>query len=56
MKSSVFPAGLAAMCIAATASAVSGQTAIQLFSPANVRVSTQGTGYGANENTFNSTI
>jgi uncharacterized repeat protein (TIGR01451 family) len=56
MKRSVFLQGLAAVCIAATASAMSGQTnAIQLFSPANVRVSTQGTGYGANENVFNTT-
>ena len=49
MKSSVFLQSLAAVCIAATASAVSGQNAIQLFGPVNVRVSTQGTGYGANE-------
>ena len=56
MKSSVFLQSLAAVCIAAAASTVSGQTAIQLFSPANVRVSTQGTGYGANENVFNTTI
>ncbi len=48
--------GLAAVCIAATASAVSGQNAIQLFSPANVRLSTQGTGYGDKAKTFNSTI
>ncbi len=54
MKSSVFFQGLAAVCIAATASAVSGQnTAIQLFGPADVRLSTNGTGYGANENIFN---
>ena len=56
MKRSVFLQGLAAVCIAATASTVSGQTnAIQLFSPANVRISAQGTGYGANEKVFNST-
>ena len=56
MKISAVLQGLAAVCIAVTASAVSGQNAIQLFSPANVRVSTQGTGYGANAKTFNSTI
>jgi uncharacterized repeat protein (TIGR01451 family) len=55
MKRSFFLQGLAAVCIAATASAVSGQTnAIQLFGPANVRVSTQGTGYG-DPNVFNTT-
>ena len=31
-------------------------TAVQLFSPANVRPSTQGTGYGTSENLFNTTI
>ncbi len=56
MRSSVFLQSLATVCIAAAASTVSGQTAVQLFSPANVRVSTQGTGYGANENVFNTTI
>jgi hypothetical protein len=56
MRSSVFLQSLATMCIAAATSTVSGQTAVQLFSPANVRVSTQGTGYGANENVFNTTI
>ena len=56
MKISAVLQGLAAVCIAATASAVSGQNAIQLFSPANVRVSTQGTGYGDEAKTFNSTI
>jgi uncharacterized repeat protein (TIGR01451 family) len=56
MKSSAVLQGLAAFCIAATASAVSGQNAIQLFSPANVRVSTQGTGHGDEAKTFNSTI
>jgi hypothetical protein len=56
MRSSVFLQSLASVCIAAAASTVSGQTAIQLFSPANVRVSTQGTGYGANEVVFNTTI
>ncbi len=56
MKSSAVLQGLVAVCIAATASAVSGQNAIQLFSPANVRVSTQGTGHGDDAKTFNSTI
>ncbi len=56
MRSSVFLQSLATVCIAAAASTVSGQTAVQLFSPANVRVSTTGTGYGANENVFNTTI
>jgi len=57
VKSSAFLKSLAAVSIAASAAAVSGQTnAIQLFSPANVRVSTQGTGYGAQAKTFNSTI
>jgi uncharacterized repeat protein (TIGR01451 family) len=56
IKISAVLQGLAAVCIAATASAVSGQNAIQLFSTANVRVSTQGTGYGDKANTFNSTI
>jgi uncharacterized repeat protein (TIGR01451 family) len=55
MKSSVLLQGLAVVCIA-TASAASGQNAIQLFSPANVRVSTQGTGHGDDAKTFNSTI
>ena len=55
MKSSVFLQGLAAVCIAATATAVSGQNAILLFGPANVRYSTQGAGYGAQAVTFNST-
>jgi Domain of unknown function DUF11 len=56
MKISAVLQGLVAVCIAATASAVSGQNAIQLFSPANVRVSTQGTGSGDAAKTFNSTI
>ena len=56
MKISAFLQGLVAVCIAATASASSGQNAIQLFSPANVRVSTQGTGHGDEAKTFNSTI
>ena len=56
MKISAVLQGLAAVCIAATASAVSGQNAIQLFGPANVRVSTQGTGHGNQANTFNSTM
>jgi hypothetical protein len=56
MRSSVFLQNLVAVCIAAAASTVSGQTAVQLFSPANVRPSTTGTGYGANEVVFNSTI
>jgi hypothetical protein len=56
MKISVVLQGLVAVCVAATASAVSGQNAIQLFSPANVRVSTQGTGHGDQAKTFNSTI
>ena len=56
MKSSAFLQSLATVCIAAAASTVSGQTAVQLFSPANVRLSTSGTGYGANENVFNTTI
>jgi uncharacterized repeat protein (TIGR01451 family) len=54
MRSSGFLQGLAAVCIAATASAVSAQTAIQLFGPVNVRPSTQGTGYGNQAKTFNS--
>jgi uncharacterized repeat protein (TIGR01451 family) len=56
MKISAFLRGLAAICIAATASVSSGQNAIQLFSPANVRVSAQGTGHGDAAKTFNSTI
>src|ERR1700749_4988296 len=56
MKISAFLQGLAAVCIAATASASSGQNAIQLFSPANVRVSAQGTGHGDEAKTFNTTI
>ena len=57
MKSSVFLQGLAAVCIATTASAVSSpDTAIQLFGPADVRLSTNGTGYGANEDVFNTKI
>jgi uncharacterized repeat protein (TIGR01451 family) len=55
MKSSVVLQGLAAVCIAATATALSGQNVIQLFSPANVRVSTQGAGYGSQAITFNNT-
>lgn len=56
MKISAVLQGLVAVCIAATPSAVFGQNAIQLFSPANVRVSTQGTGHGDSAKTFNSTI
>src|SRR5882724_11109401 len=56
MKISAFLRGLAAVCIAATASVSSGQNAIQLFSPANVRVSAQGTGHGDEAKTFNTTI
>ena len=52
MKSSAFVQGFAAVCLAATATAVSGQ-AVQIFTPANVRYSTSGTGYGANAVTFN---
>jgi uncharacterized repeat protein (TIGR01451 family) len=54
MKSSIVLQGLAAVCIAATATAVSGQNPIPLFSPANLRYSTQGAGYG-NPITFNNT-
>jgi uncharacterized repeat protein (TIGR01451 family) len=54
MKSSAFLQGLAAVCIA-TASAASGQNAIQLFGPVNVRLSTQGTG-SENQNKFNTTM
>ncbi len=47
--------GFAALCLAATASAVSGQTtALQLFGPVNVRTSTQGTGLDTPA-TFNTT-
>ncbi len=53
MKSSGFLAGLAAVCIAATASVASAQNAIQLFSPADVRLSTANTTPDA-PNTFNS--
>jgi hypothetical protein len=53
MKSSGFLAGLAAVCIAATASVASAQNAIQLFNPVSVRPSTQGTGYGAQAKNFN---
>ncbi len=58
MKSSVLLQSLAAVCFAATASIVSAQTtnAIQLFPAADVRTSTQGTGYGTSENIFNTTI
>jgi hypothetical protein len=56
MKSSVFLQSLATVCIAAAASTVSGQTAVQLFSPVDVRSSISGTGYGTNENVFNTTI
>jgi hypothetical protein len=56
MKNSVLLQSVAAMCIAAAASTVSGQTAVQLFSPVNVRNSTTGAGYGSNEIVFNNTI
>jgi hypothetical protein len=56
MRSSVFLQSLATVCIAVAASTVSGQTAVQLFSPVDVRPSLSGTGYGSSENTFNSTI
>jgi uncharacterized repeat protein (TIGR01451 family) len=58
MKNSAFLQSLAALCFAATASVASAQTinAIQLFPAANVRDSTQGTGYGSEENVFNTTI
>ncbi len=55
MKSSVFLQGLAAVCIAATASAVSGQTRHPAFQPGQRPGIDQGTGYGANENVFNTT-
>jgi uncharacterized repeat protein (TIGR01451 family) len=55
MKSSIVLQGLAAVCVIAAATAVQGQKAIQLFSPANVRVSTQGAGYGGAAITFNNT-
>ncbi len=56
IRSSAVLQGLAALCLAAAASAVTGQnTAIQLFGPANVRTSTQGTGYGNAAVTFNTT-
>jgi uncharacterized repeat protein (TIGR01451 family) len=54
MKSSVLLQSLAAVCIATTASAATAQS-IQLFSPVNVRVSTQGTS-GSSPNTFNTTL
>ena len=53
MKCSVFAQGLAAVCLAATATATLGQNAYQIFTPANVRLSTSGTGYGASAVTFN---
>jgi uncharacterized repeat protein (TIGR01451 family) len=56
MKSSVLFPGLVAVCIVTAASAVSAQNSIQLFGPADVRHSTNGTGYGANENIFNTKI
>jgi uncharacterized repeat protein (TIGR01451 family) len=57
MKSSVLLQGLTTVCIAVASSAVSAQnTAVQLFGPADVRLSTNGTGYGANENVFNTKI
>jgi len=57
MKSLILLRGLAAVFIASTASVVFGQTtAIQLFGPADVRQSTNGTGYGSNENDFNTKI
>ncbi len=54
MKSSVLLQSLAAVCIATTVYTASAQS-IQLFSPVNVRVSTQGTSYSS-PNTFNTTI
>jgi uncharacterized repeat protein (TIGR01451 family) len=54
MKSSVLLQSLAAVCIATTAYTASAQS-IQLFSPVNVRVSTQGTSYSS-PNTFNTTL
>ncbi len=56
MRSSVFLQSLATVCIAAAASTVSGQTAVQLFGPVDVRPSLSGTGYGSSGNTFNTTI
>ena len=55
MKSSVALRAVAAVCFAATGVAAFGQNAIQLFSPANVRVSTQGVGYGSQSVSFNTT-
>src|ERR1700679_4005650 len=55
MKSSVALRTVAAACFAATGVAAFGQNAIQLFSPANVRVSTQGAGYGSQSISFNTT-
>jgi uncharacterized repeat protein (TIGR01451 family) len=54
MKSPALLQSLAAVCIAATASAASGQS-VQLFSPVNVRLSTSGTS-SSSPNTFNATI
>jgi uncharacterized repeat protein (TIGR01451 family) len=57
MKSSILLRCLAVVCIASTTSVVFGQTTpIQLFGPADVRPSTNGTGYGANEDVFNTKI
>ncbi len=55
MKMFAFVPGLAALCMAATASAAYAQNAIQLFPPVDVRTSTSGTTTG-NPNIFNSTI
>jgi hypothetical protein len=56
MKTSMFLQSLATVLLAGAGSTVSGQTAVQLFSPVTVRPSISGTGYGANEKVFNTTI
>ncbi|MGC2399873.1 MAG: hypothetical protein WA510_08820 [Acidobacteriaceae bacterium] len=53
MKSLGFRRGLPAICLAATVTGAFGQNAYQIFTPANVRLSTTGTGTGANANIFN---
>jgi uncharacterized repeat protein (TIGR01451 family) len=53
MKSLSFRRGLPAVCLAASVTAAFGQNSYQIFTPADVRVSTSGTGTGANANNFN---
>jgi uncharacterized repeat protein (TIGR01451 family) len=54
MRGSLFLHRFAALCLAASATVAFGQNAYQIFTPANIRDSTSGTGPGQNADVFNS--